>query len=239
MSISVAGKNTTTADTPQQTFSDPLMSDEAPSDKILVRLYGQLSNKVLHAIYPQGWSENGLWKRGYRHLWSERPKHDKTIQEKEGPKWCVWFEKVFQCSVVSVMPGWTRVVLSIVRSSRNPPNYGLDGMRQRATAAARAWMRLDSQPSLLVVNARSNVSSRLSVVDASFTEGLCLLEAANQVPGTVVQLLVVGIDGFTTDIHNPLFLKKRFPDIDIQLIFVVPDSFPEVESAFFKLDNGI
>ncbi|EEU45999.1 uncharacterized protein NECHADRAFT_79054 [Fusarium vanettenii 77-13-4] len=37
----------------------------------------------------------------------------------------------------------------------------------------------DEQPSLLVVNARSNVSSRLSLIDASFSEDLCLLEAAN------------------------------------------------------------
>ncbi|KAL6356470.1 hypothetical protein LRP88_10067 [Fusarium phalaenopsidis] len=198
------------------------MSDEAPSDKTLVRLYGQLSNKVLHAMYPQVWSKNGLWKRGYCHLENERPKHDKTIEEKEGPKWCVLFEKVFQRSVVSVMAGWTRIALSIVRSSSNPPNYGLDGMRQRATVAARARMKLYPQPSLLVVNARSNVSSRVSLVDASFTEGLRLLEAANQVPDTVVQLLVVGIDGFTADVHDLLFFL-----------------FPDFESAFPKLDNGI
>ncbi|KAJ3468893.1 hypothetical protein MRS44_002958 [Fusarium solani] len=35
------------------------------------------------------------------------------------------------------MPGWTRIVLSIVRSSSTAPNYGLYGMRQRATVAAR------------------------------------------------------------------------------------------------------
>lgn len=215
------------------------MSNETPSDKTLVRLYGQLSSKVLHAMYPKVWSKNGHWKSGYQHLKHERPKHDKTIQEKEGLKWCILFEKVFQCSVVSVMPEWTQIVLSIVRSSSTAPNYGLDGMRQPATVAARAWMKLYPQPSLLVVNARSNVSSRLSLVDASFSEGLRLLEAANQVPGTVVQLLVVGIDDFTTDVHNLVFLKKQFPVLDIQLIFVVPSLFPDFESAFPKLDNGI
>lgn len=193
------------------TGTDPLMSDETPSDETLVRLYGQPSNKVLHAMYPKVWSGNGLWKTGYRHLENGRPKHDKTVQEKEGLKWCVLFEKVFECSVVSVMPGWTWIVLSIVRSSSNAPNYSLDGMRQRATVAARVWMNLYPQPSLLVVNARSNVSSRLSPVDAGFTEGLRLLEAANQVPGIIVQLLIAGIDGFTADVHNVLFLKKQFP----------------------------
>ncbi|RSL65417.1 hypothetical protein CEP54_004286 [Fusarium duplospermum] len=221
------------------TGTDPLMSDETPSDKTLLRLYGQLSNKDLHAIYPKVWSKNGLWKKGYRHLENKRPKHDKTIQEKEGLKWCILFEKVFQCSVVTAMPGWTRIVLGIVRSSSNPLNYGLDGMRQRATVAARAWMKLYPQPSLLVVNARSKVSSRLSLADASFAESLRLLEAVNQIPGTIVQLLIVGIDGFTTDVQNLLWLKNQFPGLNIKLIFVVPDFFPEVESTFPKLDNGI
>ncbi|KAF4943317.1 hypothetical protein FSARC_14949, partial [Fusarium sarcochroum] len=66
-----------------------LPEKEIPSEETLINLYEQLSGKVLHAMYPEVWSLNGYWKKGYTHLDRPKPPHDKTVQDKEGLKWCI------------------------------------------------------------------------------------------------------------------------------------------------------
>lgn len=214
-----------------------------PPDDALVSLYQQLSNKVLHGLFPTVWTLNGRFTAAYKHLQSVQKLHkDRTIPNKPGLQWCLLFDKVFQCHPVHIPIGWTRVVLSMARSSNVSPTYGRTGMIQRATVAADAWVRLQpNDTALVVVHTRTRVSSceDLSTKEAYIQEIRRLLSAADRRIGTRVELLSIGIDGFSTNTRSLAWLHSEYPNVDIRLVYVVPERFPEQQEGFPTLSNRI
>ncbi|CCT65594.1 uncharacterized protein FFUJ_02550 [Fusarium fujikuroi IMI 58289] len=224
------------------TGQDAFEDDKPPSDGDLINLYEQLSNKVLHALYPSVWTKNGLWKKEYAHLERPRPKHDKTIQDREGMRWCILFGKVFQCCPASIAPGWTRIVISFVRSSQSYPVFGSKGMIQRAISAGNAWIQLEQErPALLVVNARSWVSSSADLLspEGGITEIRRLLQAASQRQNLTVEIVSVGIDAFSTNVTSMIQFREEFMKLDLRLVYIVPPTFPESDEVYMQRSNGI
>ncbi|KAF4988551.1 hypothetical protein FDECE_15000 [Fusarium decemcellulare] len=79
-----------------------IISDTVPADAVLVSLYQQLSNKVLSALYPSVWTKNGKFNSRYKHLRGiSKANKDRTIPNKDGLQWCILFDKVFQCQLIS------------------------------------------------------------------------------------------------------------------------------------------
>lgn len=110
-----------------------------PSGTVLSSLHQQLSNKALHALYPTVWTKNGNFTTQYTYLQPDTtPIRDRTIPNKDGLTWCILYGRVFQCNPVKTPIGWTRAIISFVRSSNVSPTYGRVGMAQRAAAAAEA-----------------------------------------------------------------------------------------------------
>ncbi|KAF4467090.1 hypothetical protein FALBO_6044 [Fusarium albosuccineum] len=220
-----------------------IVYDTVPADAVLVNLYQQLSNKVLSALYPSVWTKNGRFNSRYRHLQgTSKSNKDRTIPNKDGLQWCILFDKVFQCQLISNPVGWTRIVVSVTRSSNRSPTFGRDGMAQRATTAANAWISLSPQdPALLVVQVRTGVSSNtgLDTPQAAIQEILRLLKAASARPGSIVEILSVSIDGFCTNPPSLAWLSQQYPSITIRIVIVVPSTFPDSMTIYRESSNGI
>lgn len=116
-------------------------------------------------------------------------------------------------------------------------------MIQHATTAGNAWIQLRPQDlALLVVHTRTGVSScaDLGSKEGYVQEILRLLKAASLYPGPgslTVELLSVGIDGFA---RTQQALPGCVASIQTwRIIYVVPTGFPEPETLFSTLSNGI
>lgn len=147
---------------------------------------------------------------------------------------------------ISPEPDW--IVVGFTRASSFPPTYGGNGMYIRGAEAVKAWVKLNKiQECVLVSLPRQQTSSRLAFYitiddqvtlnpDTNSSELQTILDAAQQ--GQHVDLLSVGFDAFTTEIHSLDAIAERYSHLRINLVFAVPDWFPR-HDLFPWLSNGV
>lgn len=102
-------------------------------------------------------------------------------------------------------------------------------------------MNLQSHQGLAIIHCRTRLSSNEEFRSkfADVQEALRLLSAIEECPGTTVQILLVGIDAFTTNLESLEWVSQEFAKLDTRMVYITQTDFPGSKKQFPVLSNGI
>lgn len=238
----------------------------APDDDVIETLknvyLGSKSLSERHILAPQVFTQRGKfnkhWKKFFLDVKDPLARAPHTSESTRRP----WYRRV-DLDNIGIWVGAAgplptevidHVVIGCTRESGSVLRYGLEGMHQRAVAAALAWSKNSGLDNVLTIGwPRRSVSS----YKARFANNanrdeydgpvknpplvndlLAVLDAARE--GRTVTIVIVGIDAFTTLPENYVWLASKYcTKIKLRLVFAVPNWFPDEDRTFPTAPNGI